>query len=90
MTVGPGATRMRHNQSSWLFAPLLIGAAVSVALGVYGNVHEPTGIAVNISGFSSQQTVKVWLATGAIVFAVVQLLNKVGDGVPAGHRAPLW
>jgi hypothetical protein len=89
MTVGPGATRISHSQQSWLFAPLLIGAAVSVALGVYGNLHEPTGIAVNISGFSSQQTVKVWLASGATAFAVVQLVSAlVMYGKVPGVRAP--
>jgi hypothetical protein len=89
MTVDPGATRISHRQPSWLFAPFLIGAAVSVALGVYGNLHEPTGIAVNISGFSSQQTVKVWLASGAAAFAVVQLISAlVMYGKVPGVRAP--
>ena len=41
---------------------LVIGAAVAVTLGVYGRVHSPTGIAVNVAGFSSPLTVKVWLA----------------------------
>ena len=53
--------------------PLGVGAAVAVALGVYGRVHEPTGIAVNLAGFSSMQAVKSWLATAAVVLVVVQL-----------------
>ncbi len=64
-----------ERSGNWLFVPLLCGAAVSVALGVYGNMHQPTGIAVNISGFSSQQTVKVWLASGAAALAIVQLVS---------------
>ena len=30
----------------WLVGPALIGAAVAVALGVYGNVHDPTGSSI--------------------------------------------
>ena len=74
-----------------LFVPLAIGTAVSVGLGVYGKVHNPTGIAVNISGFSSTQTVKVWLATAAMSFALVQLASAlVMYGKVPGVRAPAW
>jgi hypothetical protein len=74
-----------------LFLPLAIGAAVSVALGVYGNLHSPSGIAVSIRGFSSPQTVKVWLATGAFTFALVQLVSAlVMYGKVPGVRAPSW
>jgi hypothetical protein len=61
-----------------LFVPISIGIAVSVALGVYGNLHQPTGIAVNISGFSGPLTVKVWLASVAMVLALVQLVSALG------------
>ena len=47
-----------------LFIPMLIGGAVAVSLGVYGRMHTPTGIAVNVAGFAGPQTVMVWLATG--------------------------
>jgi hypothetical protein len=56
---------------------VIIGALVSVALGVYGNVHNPTGIAVSIAGFSSPQTVKVWLATAAMLLALVQIVTAM-------------
>ena len=52
-----------------LIVPVLVACSVAGALGVYGKLHEPTGIAVNIAGFSSPQTVKVWLATLAFVLA---------------------
>jgi hypothetical protein len=65
----PSATR--------LAVPLLIGALVAVTLGVYGRVHDPTGIAVSVAGFSGPQTVKVWLATAAVSFAVVQLVTAL-------------
>ena len=76
---------------NWLFVPLLLGAAVSVALGVYGSLHQPTGIAVNISGFSSQQTVKVWLGSGAMALALVQLISAlIMYGRLPGIRGPFW
>ncbi|HEY7432715.1 MAG TPA: DUF6529 family protein [Streptosporangiaceae bacterium] len=56
-----------------LVLPCLIGALVALTLGVYGRLHNPTGVAVNVAGFSSPGAVKSWLATGAIVFALVQV-----------------
>jgi hypothetical protein len=70
---------------------LAIGAAVAIALGAYGRVHTPTGIAVSVSGFSSPQTVKVWLATGAALFAVVQLVSAAAMyGKLPAITAPEW
>jgi hypothetical protein len=59
--------------------PLLVcvgvGAAVAVALGVYGRVHEPAGFSVDLAGFSSGLYVKAWLTTLAALLGVVQLLS---------------
>ncbi|TQS40537.1 DUF6529 family protein [Cryptosporangium phraense] len=60
-----------------LIVPLAIGAGVAVVLGTYGKLHTPTGIAVSVAGFSGPLQVKVWLATMAIVFAVVQLVTAL-------------
>jgi Family of unknown function (DUF6529) len=57
--------------------PLGVGAAVAVAMGVYGRLHDPTGVAINVAGFSSAQSVKAWLATVAVVLAIVQLLSAL-------------
>jgi hypothetical protein len=77
--------------SARLFVPLLIGACVSVLLGVYGRLHHPTGVAVNVAGFSSPQAVKVWLATGATVLALAQLTSAlVMYGRMPGVPAPSW
>jgi hypothetical protein len=85
------AVPSRAGSAAKVLVPLLIGAAVSVALGVYGKVHSPTGVAVNITGFSSAQTVKVWLATGAATFAVVQFLSALAMyGKLPGILAPSW
>jgi len=56
-----------------LVVPSLIGALVALTLGIYGRLHHPTGIAINIAGFSSPGYVKSWLATAATVFAIVQV-----------------
>jgi uncharacterized protein DUF6529 len=54
---------------------VLIGALVSVALGVYGRLHEPTGYAVSVAGFSSTGYAKAWLASLAGVFALLQPIS---------------
>jgi Family of unknown function (DUF6529) len=60
-----------------LIAFILIGAAVSVALGVYGRVHEPTGTALTTLGFPSLISMKVTLATAAMVLCVVQIFTAL-------------
>lgn len=74
-----------------LVLPALAGAAVAVGLGAYGGLHHPTGVAVNIAGFSSTQAVKSTLATGAVLFALLQLFSAlVMYGKVPGVRAPSW
>jgi heme/copper-type cytochrome/quinol oxidase subunit 4 len=63
--------------ASRVVLPLSVGAAVAVVLGVYGRVHDPTGVAVNVAGFSGPLSVKAWLATLALVLAVVQLISAL-------------
>jgi hypothetical protein len=57
--------------------PLSVGAAVAVALGVYGRLHDPTGVAINLAGFSSFQSVKTWLATLALLLGMIQLVSAM-------------
>lgn len=79
------------DQVMMVLVPLVIGSAVAVALGVYGRLHTPTGIAVNVAGFSNPQTVKVWLASGAAFFALVQLASAlVMYGKVSFVSAPSW
>lgn len=60
-----------------LIVPVLIGCLVAAALGVYSRTHEPTHVAVNVAGFSSPVTVKVWLATLAVLLALVQVFSAL-------------
>jgi hypothetical protein len=84
----------RHERDSGaavLIVPALIGCAVSAAIGVYGNLHRPTNLAVNLAGFSSPLTVKVWLATAATVLAVVQIVSALlMYGKVPRVKAPRW
>jgi hypothetical protein len=74
-----------------LVVPALIGGLVALALGIYGRLHGPTGIALNLAGFSSPGSVKSWLATVATVFAIVQLVSAlVMYGKVPRVSAPSW
>jgi hypothetical protein len=55
-----------------LLGIVLAGAAVAVALGVYGHVHDPTGRQPYTLFFSSTINLKVWFATAVILLACVQ------------------
>ena len=65
------------------------GAAVAVALGVYGNVHDPSQELVFTLFFSTTISMKVWLATVALVFAVIQITSAAWVYGKFGN-APPW
>jgi hypothetical protein len=74
-----------------LLVPVLIGGMVALGIGVYGHLHSPTGVAVNLIGFSSPLTVKVWLATASATGALVQLVSALAMyGKLPKVRAPSW
>ena len=74
-----------------LAIPCLIGGLVALTLGIYGRLHSPTGIAVNIAGFSSPGYVKSWLATVATVCAIIQVVSAlVMYGKVPRITAPSW
>jgi hypothetical protein len=50
-----------------------IGALVALTLGIYGNVHEPASDLAITLGFKDTITMKVWLASVAVGFALVQV-----------------
>jgi hypothetical protein len=71
---------------------LAIGSLVSVAIGVYGGLHDPTGQAFNLAGFSSGLHAKAWLASVAFALAIVQVISALAmwgklPGISGGGRA---
>lgn len=54
-----------------------LGAAVALTLGIYGNSHDPASDLAITLGFSETISMKVWLATAALGFAVVQFLSAL-------------
>jgi Family of unknown function (DUF6529) len=73
-----------------VLVPAAVGVAVSVALGVYGRVHEPADFAINVAGFSGPLYVKAWLTTLAAALAVVQVLSAAALYGKLPLRAPSW
>ncbi len=83
-------TTAGNRAAAALLVPLAVGAVVSVVLGVYGNLHTPTGVAVNVAGFSSPMSMKAWLATVVVVLAIVQLLSALAMYGKLGRNFPAW
>jgi hypothetical protein len=88
----PDPAGSRGSGAGALLVAVAIGVAVAVGLGVYGRLHQPTGTAINIAGFSSGITAKVWLASIAFLFALVQLASAMimYGRFPGVGRAPGW
>ncbi len=68
---------------------LAVGSLVAVGIGVYGGLHEGTGEAFNLAGFSSGLHAKVWLGSLAFVLALVQLYSALAmyGKLPGGGKA---
>jgi hypothetical protein len=68
------------------------GALVSVSLGVYGKVHDPTGEKPYTLVFSDTINLKVWFATVALVLGVTQILLalRLYEKIRIPRRAPAW
>jgi hypothetical protein len=88
-SIGPEA--LRPGARAGLLTAAAAGAAVSISVGVYGHVHDPTGDAIATFGFPSVLVMKAWLATGAFTLAMLQLLSALWlyGRLPFG-RPPAW
>ena len=90
-TAVPAQRSSRWTGTTALIVAALVGAAVAVALGVYGRHHEPAGQALFTLGFSGTINMKAWLATITLVFAVGQVsLALWMYGKLHLPRAPAW
>ena len=86
----PAAPR-RATPLAAVVPPVAIGSLVAVALGVYGRLHDPASVAVNIAGFSGPLPVKAWLTTLAFGLALFQLGSAlVMWGKVPRITAPAW
>jgi hypothetical protein len=66
------------------------GAVVSVALGVYGSQHTPSGKDISTFGFDTMSQMKVWLAVAVGVLALGQLVGALWLYGKLGIKAPSW
>ena len=53
------------------------GALVALLLGLYGTTHDPASDLAITLGFKDTITMKVWLASGSVLLAVVQLISAL-------------
>jgi uncharacterized protein DUF6529 len=73
-----------------LLAAVGLGAAVALTLGIYGHVHDPSQKLVFTLVFSSTIAMKVWLASIALAFAVVQVVTALWLYGNLPWAAPPW
>lgn len=74
-----------------LLAALLVGAVVSVALGVYARTHKATHDPITTFGFSDVGHMKAWFTTVVAVLALVQLATALRIyGRLGARKTPHW
>ena len=69
-----------------------IGGAVSVAIGVYAQQHDPTNEQILHVGFPSTLSMKAWLTTGVFVLAIAQAVSAawMWGRLPRAGAPPRW
>jgi hypothetical protein len=67
----------KANPNTLVMTAMTIGAMVAVGIGTYGAVHPPGTVAINVAGFSSFLAVKSWMATLALILAIVQVITAL-------------
>jgi hypothetical protein len=89
---GEGGTGQRSDAIVPLLLAAAAGGAVSLALGTYGRVHNPTHGTITTFGFPNVLSMKAWLATGVFVLALAQLTSALAmwGHLPGVHTAPAW
>ncbi|MEM9561754.1 MAG: DUF6529 family protein [Actinomycetota bacterium] len=58
-----------------LLAAVVLGAAISLSLGVYGRVHTPTGGSITTFGFPAVLPMKAWFTTVAAALGIGQAVS---------------
>jgi hypothetical protein len=82
----------RSSTRATLVVVLLAGAIVSLFFGAYGRIHDPTGEQTLTLFFTSTLNLKVWFATVALVFALVQLTTaaRLFGKINIPREMPPW
>ncbi|MEN0130603.1 MAG: DUF6529 family protein [Brevundimonas sp.] len=78
---------------AWALAGLgAVVLVVAALLAAYARVHPGDGAALTTLGFSGMLQMKAWLATAALVFAVVQVLSALAmwGKVPGVDSSAAW
>jgi hypothetical protein len=91
--VRPPLPESRSASGTWpLVAASIAGGAVALALGTYGNVHEPTGDSIATFGFPAVLPMKAWFATAVFALALAQLVSALAlwGRLPGVRSAPGW
>ena len=92
----PAATRevseASLRQPVMVIGVLLAGAAVAVSLGVYGQVHDPTGESPYRLFFTNTINLKVWFATIAVALALFQAVSalRIFGRLKFPREMPSW
>ena len=87
----PAPEPPRQIGAAGILAACAMGAVVAIALGLYGRAHDPqTDLAITL-GFSDTITMKVWLSSVAVLFALLQVLSAmwIYGKLPISGR-PSW
>lgn len=85
-----GPAQPAPTRASLLLIPLLLGAVVAVALGVFGRTHHPAGHVAWLGPFPSMSSMKVWLTLVVLGFAAIQLITALWMYGKLGLRQPAW
>lgn len=88
----PAVEQRVTNPGTKLLGIGLAGAVVAVGLGVYADVHTPTGEKPYTLFFSDTIQLKVWFATAAVALALVQVLlaMRLYGKLRWPRQAPPW
>lgn len=86
----PAAAARPSNAKAIL--PLAVGAAVAIAIGTYGRVHDPAGRNTVTLFFKDTLSFKAWMTTLALAFAIFQLVSaaRIYGRFPIPKTMPSW
>ena len=73
-----------------MLVPLLVGAVLAVALGVFGRLHHPTGRVPWMWPFTDVYVMKVWLTLVVLILAAAQFVTALWMYGKLGLRRPPW